>query len=76
MTQLPPPVWPTLQSLLRDLRVEPLLNNLISIYAMITNQQSYNEETAFKLSPKNRERQLLRIEKQAAQLGFKIVALA
>ena len=46
------------------------------IYAMITNQQPYNEETAFKISPKNRERQLLKIEKQAAQLGFKIVALA
>ena len=27
MTQLPPPVWPTLQSLLRDLRVEPLLTD-------------------------------------------------
>lgn len=46
------------------------------IYAMITNQQPYEEETAFKLSPLNRERQLRRIEKQAAQLGFKIVAAA
>ena len=46
------------------------------IYAMITNQQPYEEEIAFKLSPLNRERQLRRIEKQAAQLGFKIVATA
>jgi len=46
------------------------------IYAMITNQQPYEEETAFRLSPLNRERQLRRIEKQAAQLGFKIVAAA
>jgi hypothetical protein len=45
------------------------------IYAMITNQQSYDEEIAFKTTPRNRERQLLRIQKQAAQFGFKIVAL-
>lgn len=45
------------------------------IYAMITNQQGYDDEIAFKITPRNRERQLLRIQKQAAQFGFKIVAL-
>ena len=46
------------------------------VYAMVATTTPYDEANAFKLNPKNLERQLRKLEKQAAQLGFKIVATA
>jgi hypothetical protein len=46
------------------------------LYALIRSRQPYREEEAFRMTPQSRERQQARLQKQAAALGFQLVAAA
>ena len=45
------------------------------VYAMIATGRAYDENEAFKITPQNHQKQLNKLQKQAAALGFQIVAL-
>lgn len=46
------------------------------LYALITTKSAYCEETAFRTTPASLERRRQRLQKQAAELGFQLVAAA